>query len=276
MKSGRRFATIFLALALVAPAALAGCGEGSTESAPATPSPSPSAAPPSPTPTSPPTATPTPTPQLTSCGPAALEVLRGDPSRPLVALTFDTGSDDGYTLQILETLRNEKIKASFAITGHWARRYPDLLRAIAADGHLLMNHSEDHPSFTGLSTGAGPLTREERISQLEQAEEAIKALTGVSAKPYFRPPYGDVDGSVLCDAYAAGYGYVIMWSVDTAGWNHATAEQILQTVLAGARPGAIYIMHVGSESADAAALPQMIQGLRAEGYQFGTVADVLP
>jgi peptidoglycan/xylan/chitin deacetylase (PgdA/CDA1 family) len=203
-------------------------------------------------------------------------VSRGDPSRQLVALTFDTGSDAGYTTQILQTLRDEKIKASFAVTGQWAQHYPDLLQAIAADGHLLMNHSQDHPSFTGLSTGTGPLTREERISQLQQAEEAIKAITGVSTKPYFRPPYGDVDGSVLCDAYAAGYGYVIMWTVDTAGWNHATQEQILQTVLAGARPGAIYIMHVGSESADGLALPQVIQGLRAKGYQFGTVADLLP
>jgi peptidoglycan/xylan/chitin deacetylase (PgdA/CDA1 family) len=203
-------------------------------------------------------------------------VSRGNPDRPLVALTFDTGSDAGYTTQILQTLRDEKIKASFAVTGQWARRYPELLQAIAADGHLLMNHSQDHPSFTGFSTGTGPLSREERISQLQQAEEAIRALTGVSTKPYFRPPYGDVDGSVLCDAYAAGYGYVVMWSVDTAGWNHATAQQILQTVLAGARPGAIYIMHVGSESADGLALPQVIQGLRAKGYQFGTVADLLP
>jgi peptidoglycan/xylan/chitin deacetylase (PgdA/CDA1 family) len=203
-------------------------------------------------------------------------VSRGNPDRPLVALTFDTGSDAGYTTQILQTLRDEKIKASFAVTGQWARRYPELLQAIAADGHLLMNHSQDHPSFTGFSTGTGPLSREERISQLQQAEDAIKGLTGVSTKPYFRPPYGDVDGSVLCDAYAAGYGYVVMWSVDTAGWNHATAQQILQTVLAGARPGAIYIMHVGSESADGLALTQVIQGLRAKGYQFGTVADLLP
>jgi peptidoglycan/xylan/chitin deacetylase (PgdA/CDA1 family) len=205
-----------------------------------------------------------------------MEVRRGNPDRPLVALTFDAGADAGYTTRILETLRSEKIKASFSITGQWAQQYPDLVKAIAGDGHLLMNHSQDHPSFTGLSNGTRPLTREERISQLQQAEEEIKALTGVSTKPFFRPPYGDVDGSVLCDAYAAGYGYVVMWSVDTQGWNHATSEQILQTALAGARPGAIYLMHVGSQSADAVALPQIIQGLRAKGYQFGTVADLLP
>jgi peptidoglycan/xylan/chitin deacetylase (PgdA/CDA1 family) len=205
-----------------------------------------------------------------------MEVRRGNPDRPLVALTFDAGADAGYTTRILETLRSEKIKASFSITGQWAQQYPALVKAIAGDGHLLMNHSQDHPSFTGLSNGTRPLTRDERISQLQQAEEEIKALTGVSTKPFFRPPYGDADGSVLCDAYAAGYGYVVMWSVDTGGWNKATAEQILQTALAGARPGAIYLMHVGSQSADAVALPQVIQGLRAKGYQFGTVADLLP
>ena len=204
-----------------------------------------------------------------------MEVRRGNPDRPLVALTFDAGSDAGYTSRILETLGSEKVKASFGITGHWARQYPALVQAMAADGHLLINHSEDHPSFTGISTGTPPLSREERISQLQKAEEEIKALTGVSTRPYFRPPYADVDDSVLCDVYAAGYGYVIMWSVDTGGWNRATAEQIVQTSLAGARPGAIYIMHLGSESADGLALPQIIQGLRAKGYEFGTVAEVL-
>jgi len=204
-----------------------------------------------------------------------MEVWRGDPDRQMIALTFDAGADAGYTSQILETLRSEDVKASFSITGWWAEQNPAQVQAIAAAGHLLMNHSQDHPSFTGASTGEAPLTREERISQLEQTEVTVRKLTGAGTRPFFRPPYGDVDDSVLCDAFAAGYSYVIMWSIDTLGWNHATAEQIVQTVLDRARPGAIVIMHVGSESADAAALPQIIQGLRAMGYQFGTVADLL-
>ena len=66
-----------------------------------------------------------------------------------------------------------------------------------------------------------------------------------------------------------------MWTIDTMGWNGASADEIVQTSLSRAKPGAIYIMHVGSQSQDAAALRQVIDGLRAQGYSFGTVADIL-
>jgi peptidoglycan/xylan/chitin deacetylase (PgdA/CDA1 family) len=149
------------------------------------------------------------------------------------------------------------------------------VQAIAASGHLIMNHSYDHPSFTGLSTGAAPLSTQQRIDELDRADAAIRSITGETTKPYFRPPYADFDGSVLCDIYADGYYYLVMWSVDTMGWNGASADEIVQTSLSGAKPGAIYIMHVGSQSEDAAALPRVIDGLRAQGYSFGTVADIL-
>ncbi len=104
---------------------------------------------------------------------------------------------------------------------------------------------------------------------------AIRTITGRSTKPYFRPPYGDYDGSVLCDAYTAGYNYVVMWTVDTLGWNGASVDEIVQTVLSTAEPGAIFIMHVGSQSQDALALQRVIDGLKVQGYSFGTIADIL-
>jgi len=235
-----------------------------------------------PEPTSQPEVTPAPQPDdqipppvPATCERGALEVRRGNTTRQMVALTFDAGSDAGYTTQILQTLRDAGIKASFSLTGEWAEAHPDLVRAIAADGHLVMNHSYDHPSFTGLSTGAGPLSTQQRIDELDRADAVIRSITGHTTKPYFRPPYADFDGSVLCDIYGDGYNYLVMWSTDTLGWNGASADQIVQRSLAGAKPGAIYIMHVGSQSQDAAALPRVIDGLRAQGYSFGTVADVL-
>ena len=209
------------------------------------------------------------------CQPAAAEVRRGNSTRQMVALTFDAGSDAGNTLAILQTLRDEGVKGSFSLTGEWTQAHPDLAKAIAADGHLLMNHTQDHPSFTGLSSGNGPLSRQARLDELNQADLAIRAATGETTKPFFRPPFGDTDDSVLCDAYAAGYNYVVLWTIDTAGWNGATADQIVQTSLSKAKPGAIYIMHVGSQSQDAAALARVIDGLRAQGYSFGTVADII-
>jgi peptidoglycan/xylan/chitin deacetylase (PgdA/CDA1 family) len=235
-----------------------------------------------------PTPAPTPQPEVTSvpdsqepppvyadCDSPALEVRRGNSTRQMVALTFDAGSDAGYTSQILQTLGDAGVKASFSLTGEWSEAHPDLVQAIAAGGHLLMNHSYDHPSFTGLSTSAGPLSTQQRIDELDRADAVIRSITGQTTKPYFRPPYADFDGSVLCDIYADGYYYLVMWTVDTMGWNGATADEIVQTSLSRAKPGAIYIMHVGSQSEDAAALPRVIDGLRAQGYSFGTVADVL-
>jgi peptidoglycan/xylan/chitin deacetylase (PgdA/CDA1 family) len=202
-------------------------------------------------------------------------VVHGNPSRRVVALTFDAGADAGFTREILDTLRREGIRASFSVTGLWAEQHRDLLLAIAADGHMLINHSYDHASFTGLSTGKPPLTPGERALELSRTGTTVYHLTQRSTRPYFRPPYGDVDESVQRDAAAAGYGTIVMWTVDSLGWDHATGDEIVARCLAKAEPGAIYVMHVGSKSQDAAALPRVIAGLRAAGYGFGTVAEVL-
>jgi peptidoglycan-N-acetylglucosamine deacetylase len=216
-----------------------------------------------------------PPPVQANCDSPALEVRRGNSTRQMVALTFDAGSDAGYTTQILQILRDNGVKASFSLTGDWTQAYPDLAQAIAADGHVIMNHSQDHPSFTGLSTAEGPLTKQQRFDELDQADLAIRSITGKTTKPYFRPPYADFDGSVLCDVAADGYTYLVMWTVDTLGWNGAGANEIVNTALSKAKPGAIYIMHVGSQSQDAVALQRVIDGLKSQGYSFGTITDIL-
>ena len=202
-------------------------------------------------------------------------VTRGDPSRRVVALTFDAGADAGFTREILDTLRSEGVRASFSVTGLWAEQNRDLLLAITADGHQLINHTYDHASFTGPSTGRPPLTAAERALELSRTETTVYHLTQRSTRPYFRPPYGDIDEGVRRDAAAAGYGTIVMWTVDSLGWNHATADEIVARCLAQAEPGAIYVMHVGSESQDAAALPRVIAGLRADGYAFVTIDELL-
>ncbi len=224
---------------------------------------------------SPPTSTPGTWQPSANCDHPAVLVQRGNSTRKMVALTFDAGADAGNTTQVLQVLAANGIKGSFSLTGEWTQANPSLAKAIADGGHLIMNHSQDHPSFTGFSTGKGPLSTQDRIDELDEADAAIRSATGKTTKPYFRPPYGDVDGSVLCDANAAGYSYVVNWTVDTLGWNGASVDQIVQKSLSDAEPGAIYIMHVGSESQDAAALQQVIDGLKAQGYSFGTVADIL-
>ncbi len=196
-------------------------------------------------------------------------------SELVVALTFDAGADRGYTELILDTLAVKGVGASFGLTGQWAEANPDLVQRMAREGHHLINHSWSHRSFTGRSTGSAPLSAAERAEELRRTEELIRQLTGVELRPYFRPPYGDFDDSVLADLAANGYTLNIMWTIDTLGWTGLPTEEIIQRVLAAAEPGAIVLMHVGSQSQDAVALPGLIDQLRARGYRFATVRDLV-
>lgn len=218
-----------------------------------------------------PTITETPSPS----GPATTITI-GDTSQQVVALTFDAGADVGYTGLILDTLAANGVRASFGMTGKWAEQNPDMLRRIVNEGHELINHSYDHASFTGGTTNTPPLTRDERWEQLDRTEQIVQDLAGATTKPYFRPPYGAYDQSVLEDVGARGYRYNVMWTVDSRGWQGISEAEIIQRCLGLAEPGAIYIFHVGGQSLDGPALQEVIDGLRDAGYTMGNVTDVLP
>lgn len=186
-----------------------------------------------------------------------------------VALTFDAGADRGYAESILDTLRAADVRASFGMTGQWAEANPDLLRRMAAEGHHFINHTQTHDSFTGFSTGRGPKSAEARVRELDLTEAAVQRIANATTKPYFRPPYGDMDGSVSEDIYGSGYDVVAMWTVDSLGWNGLSRAGIEARCLRLAGPGAIYIFHVGAAAQDGPALPAVIDGLRRQGYQIG-------
>jgi peptidoglycan-N-acetylglucosamine deacetylase len=215
------------------------------------------------------------TPIVSPTAQAAVVVRRGDPTQMKVTLTFDAGSDAGYTSTILDTLKSNRIRAAFGITGRWAERNPELVRRIVGEGHEVINHSYDHPSFTGLSTGQEPLSNEERWEQLDRTDSIITRLTGGSTKPYFRPPYGDYDQSVNADIGAHGYLYNLMWTVDSRGWAGLPTEEIVTRCVSQAQPGAIYVFHVGSASQDGPALQQVVDGLRAGGHEIAALHELV-
>jgi peptidoglycan/xylan/chitin deacetylase (PgdA/CDA1 family) len=210
-----------------------------------------------------------------AAGLQAEAVTYGDRTVPAVAISFDAGSDAGYASTILDVLRSRGLHASFGITGRWAEQNPALLRRMVAEGHHLLNHTYDHQSFTGRSTGTAPLSRAQRWSELDRAEQIVHDLTGASMKPWFRPPYGDYDSSVAEDVEARGYGSVAMWTIDSLGWDGLPAAEITTRVLARVENGALLLLHVGSASEDALALPSILDGLAARGYRVGTVPEML-
>jgi peptidoglycan/xylan/chitin deacetylase (PgdA/CDA1 family) len=199
----------------------------------------------------------------------------GTTHQRVIALTFDAGADRGYAPQILRTLEQRHVRASFGMTGLWARANPDLVRRMARDHDTFINHTYDHRSFTGFSTKTAPLSVQQRTWEIEQADLQIVRLTGHSSRPYFRPPYGDYDSAMLTLLRKLGYRYSIMWTVDSGGWEGLSAAAIVQRCLAGARPGAIILMHVGIQSQDGIALPSVIAQLKQRGYRFVTVPRLL-
>lgn len=202
----------------------------------------------------------------------------GDSGRKEIALTFDLGSNRGYTEEILDFLKERGIRASFGLTGLWAEQNPDLVKRIAEEGHQLFNHTYSHSSFTGFSPGTEPLTREERIEEIEQTHQIVSDLTGgYDMRPYFRLPYGDGadDPEVMADIYGADYYLTIMWTCDSYGWKQWTAAEIIQNCLQTTGDGGIVLMHVGSDGTDQLALPGLVDEFAADGYGFVTVAEVL-
>lgn len=201
-------------------------------------------------------------------------VYHGSTTSRQVALTFDAGADRGYASRILDTLEQRHVHASFGMTGRWAEANPDLLKRMAADGDAFLNHTYDHRSFSGLSTRTLPLTTSQRTWEITTTERIVFKLTHRSTRPFFRPPYGDLDRAVVPLAGRLGYRFVVMWTVDSLGWAHLPAPSILRRCLTMARPGGIILMHVGIQSQDAFALPELIRALQTRGYRIVTVPQL--
>ena len=192
-------------------------------------------------------------------------------SRQVVALTFDAGANADAVPSILATLAAEGVPATFFLTGDFVRDFPAACASIVAAGHRVGNHSATHPHFTSLTTS-------QIRSQIRDAEQDIRGC-GADPRPLFRFPFGDRDSRTIAAVNDLGY-VPVRWSVDTLGWQGTSggrsAAEVTQRVLDTAQPGQIVLMHVGSHPTDgsmldAEALPQVIAGLRAQGYGFVTL-----
>ena len=199
---------------------------------------------------------------------------RGNTSKKMMSLTFDAGADYGFTTKILDTFKSNSIRTSFGLTGKWVNAYPDAARRIVSDGHHIINHTYNHPSFTGVSTGTTPLSPAKRLTEIQSAENSFKKVMNITTKPYFRNTYLDYDTGTQRDIGAYGFSKSILGR-DSDGWTGITADQICNNVINRAGNGVIIIMHVGAASQDGNALSCIITRLRNLGYSLGTVPEVI-
>ena len=204
----------------------------------------------------------------------SVRVDRGPAECNAVHFSFDAGADRGYAEMILDVARDEHVQLSFGMTGRWAQQNPDLMKRIVDEGHEVINHTWSHSSFTGFSAGR-PMSVYERRLELDRTEEYLVEVTGRSTRPFFRPPYGDLDAGVFKDVADAGYDYTMMWTIDSFGWMHLPAAGIVNRVMSRVEPGAIILMHVGIESEDGPALKSLIAALRERGFAIVGMSDLL-
>jgi peptidoglycan/xylan/chitin deacetylase (PgdA/CDA1 family) len=194
----------------------------------------------------------------------------------VVALTFDDGPTRGVTERVLDVLEREHVPATFFVVGQAARREPELLRRMAADGDEIENHSNTHPHLNAL------LTRAALDAEIAGADDAIVAATGRHAQ-FLRPPFGARNAAVLDAARRRGLR-VMLWSAmldETAATADpsALAERLLRQVA----DGAIVVLHDGHRGRDdraerayeAGLAPRIISALKARGYGFVTVAQLV-
>ncbi len=202
---------------------------------------------------------------------------RGRTDRKRVTLTFDAGSDRGNAGGILDVLKQRGVKATFGLTGQWADANPDLTKRMADEGHTFINHTYNHPSLTGFATKKPPLSAAEIRAELDTTEAAIQRIAGAGAttKPWFRPPYMDMNPTVIRVVTDAGFPLIAMHTVDSLGWQGLPTDQLVERCLSKAEPGAIYIFHVGVQSTDYSGLARIIDGLVAVGYEIAPIADVV-
>lgn len=197
------------------------------------------------------------------------EISRGDTTKKQVIFTFDGGEGNQSTEPILAALNKHQVKGTFFLTGKWVQKNPDLVRAIAAQGHEIFNHTYDHPHLSDLNMY--------RIKhQLRSMDKTLSSLIGSSTQPYFRPPYGDRNAATLAAAAHAGYQSVY-WTVDALDWlenQGETNESVSMRILENVAPGTIYLMHVG-DTITGAILDDVLTQIVARGYRAVSLTEGL-
>ncbi len=184
-----------------------------------------------------------------------------------IALTFDDGPGP-YTPRILSILQAQNVPATFFEVGLLERYFHASTSKIVADDYVIGDHTMDHAPMSLLSPA------NQRAQLLEQI--ATIRRYGAPFPRLFRPPYGLWNRATLALLHSYRM-LMVLWTVDTNDYLRPGVSAIVHSVLAGARPGAIILLHDagGDRSQTVRALPKIISALRARGYRFATVPQLL-
>jgi peptidoglycan-N-acetylmuramic acid deacetylase len=192
----------------------------------------------------------------------------GSPAGKVVYLTFDEGYENGYTASILDSLKANNVKAAFFVTGHYLDTQPELVRRMVDEGHIVGNHTDTHPSLPDISDG-------QIKKEIQVVEQKYEKITGRSDLKYLRPPKGEFSERTLALTRELGY-HNILWSMAAVDWvpMPGGAQEAYDAVIDNTHNGALILMHAVSKD-NAEAMDRILKGIKAQGYTFGTLDDLV-
>ena len=193
-------------------------------------------------------------------------------NQKMIALTFDDGPNGAATEQILNTLKERNVKATFFIIGANAERFPNIIKRMVSEGHLIGNHTQRHSRFD-------QITAAEMEKDIADGSKAIETITGASPR-WFRPPFG-INGAGL-KAVCRKQGFSVAgWSLDANDWNFHPVEELVDTIISQTVSGDIILLHDGWETrpdpdrrATVAAVPVILDKLQKAGFVFVTLSEL--
>lgn len=191
-----------------------------------------------------------------------VKTLTEDTKKKRVALTFDDGPDPNYTEKLLDGLKERDVKATFFLLGKQVDQYPDIVKRIYKEGHIIGNHSYDHVNLATLSAT-------DAKNQISKTNEAIYKITGEYPQ-YLRPPFGNEpqNEDVAKDMIT------VLWDVDPLDWCCGSSTNVANKVEKSVKEGDIILLHDASKSSVEAAL-QIVDELTEKGYEFVTVDKLI-
>ncbi len=192
----------------------------------------------------------------------------GNTEEHKIALTFDDGPHREKTLDILDVLQENNVKATFFIVGENVKGNEDIIERIIADGHEIGNHTFDHKYLFKVD-------RRVMEREIDLCDDEIFNYSEYNAT-LFRPPGGIYNDELMSVCSERGYD-MVLWSVDTRDWAGTSSQDIESEILANMEDGAIILMHdyVCGESYTAEALKSVIPKLKELGYGFVTVSELI-
>ncbi len=220
----------------------------------------------------------------------ALNLTHGDRNPRRILLSFDGGSNNEGASEILDALKARGIRTTLFLTGTFIRKFPALVRRMAAEGHELGNHTTNHPHFAPDMKRDPKWTRERIQEELLSADRALVELLGRPMDPVWRAPYGEHTAEIRRWVEELGYRHV-GWSegADSLDWAtpkerklYRTGDAILQrlqTRLQKDGGGIIVLMHLGSDRDEhdrpSGKLGAFIDRAQAVGWTFVTAGEIL-